>query len=334
MSIAKLKKGLKELKNDEIFTSMYNEMKSTTKELNEIYRLVIDYPFAAEVKDKLTKVDQRFRELSKMIDELKKQHTEQQIFKARMREKILNLNRKINKMSALLTLHQLIINKNDEQNQIIEKLKKIANKEELISQLEKFDVESLENKTNFDLIENQIDSLNSELDVLVPLLEEKLNEIDQNLEKEKDELEQLKQYVKKHDAFINKILEDQSIIELLKKHSKELVISDEKNNRNEKVIQEIQSNKNNEKIKENIVSEDKKQKPMKNKVKKKAITKNESKVKKKKDSIKKEKIQNKKLNPIEKQIKEYESIVKTLPDGNLKNYYVEKINQLREKLKN
>ncbi|MEM1988655.1 MAG: hypothetical protein QXS41_02335 [Candidatus Woesearchaeota archaeon] len=347
MSIAKLKKGLKELKNDEIFTSMYNEIKSTTKELNEIYRLVIDYPFAAEVKDKLTKVDQRFKELSKMIDELKKQHNEQQIFKARMREKILNLNRKINKMSALLTLHQLIINKNDEQNQIIEKLKKIANKEELISQLEKFDVESLENKTNFDLIESQIDSLNSELDILVPLLEEKLNEIDQNLEKEKDELEQLKQYVKRHDDFINKILEDQSIIELLKKHSKELIVTEEKNNKEEPKEEKEKKEEINIKINDNNTTNISSKNKNKNKEKNKKIKneKNTSKGKIKRNSTKKidnkkitqkEKNQeiNKKLNPIEKQIKEYESIVKTLPDGNLKNYYIEKINQLREKLKN
>lgn len=331
MSIAKLKKGLKELKNDEIFTSMYNEIKSTTKELNDIYRLVIDYPFAAEVKNRLTVIDQRFKELSKLIDQLKKQHTEQQIFKARIREKIVNLNKKINKMSSLLTLHQLIINKNDEQKEIIEKLKKIGNNE-LISQLEKLDVESLENKTNFDLIESQIDSLNSELDILVPLLEEKLSDIDQNLEKEKDEVEQLKQYVKKHDDFINKILEDQSIIELLKKHSKELVTSDEKKN---KIEQEIQTTKRKEKIKENSAEENKKedkkqknQKSMRNKV-----NKNKSLENKTKNKNQKERNQNKKQDSIEKQIKEYETIIKTLPDGYLKNYYLEKINQLKEKLK-
>lgn len=322
MSVAKLKKGLKELKNDEIFNSMYNEIKETTKELNEIYRLVVDYPFAAEVKNKLIIVDRRFRELSKMIDDLKKQHYEQQVFKARMREKILNLNKKINKMSSLLTLHQLIITNHDEEKDVLEKLKKIANKEELISQLEKFNMESLENRTDIELLETQIDYINSEIDVLVSLLEEKLKRIDNTLEKEKDEIEQLKDYVKKHENFITQILENESIIELLKKHSKELVKNKEKHTNNEE----------NKQRKNTSINQYKKEssKSVQKKNRKRISSKENKKVRKKRKEEKRKDKEHSEKN-ISEYIKRLEDIVNNLPEGNLKKYYLEKIKELKEK---
>ncbi|MEM4499965.1 MAG: hypothetical protein QXD62_01290 [Candidatus Woesearchaeota archaeon] len=320
MSIAKLKRGLKEIAKDDTFESLSKQITETTEDLNSIYRLVIDYPFAAEVKERLSAVNTRFKQMSKMLSELKRQQEEYLFFKKRTREKIRNISQKLSKLSSLITLHELLISKDDETN-LTERLKMIANKSSFLELLEKIERNQSAEEFEINYLEKNLSQIESELDTLIDLIEKKMNELDKNVKSEKKEIDELKEYVKKHEHLIKEILEKEGLIYLLKKHHDE-IFSENTN--------EIKELKKEDKKKD--LNRPKSRKEKKSRISGKANKKLSKKRDTKKKNAKKEKISNETLNPIAQKIKQYEELVMSLPDGAMKKFYLEKIENLKKKL--
>ena len=219
MAIRRLKEGLKELRNNAVYKRFESEISDTFKDLNELYDLIADYPFAADVKDKIFLINEKMKDLKIILKELDIDKKNNELFKDRIRKKLRDLSEKLNRTTSLVSIHEMLFNSLDDYENIKKKLNEIVTKEETIEELgDNIDAEEYDIKYE----ENKIDSLSNEIDVIYDMLERQYSATLEEINRQNSEIKSLRDYVRDNAEKIKEMEEQMGVVEQLKSHLNEI----------------------------------------------------------------------------------------------------------------